>query len=116
MDSYGDDGLILTGKSADYLGVEGKMRYQARVKTIRDGGSIAVDDRDLIIEGADSVTLYIAAATNFVNYKDVSADPNKRIENTLSALGQKSFSEIKADHIMEHQKLFRRVSTRSWGY
>ena len=26
MDPYGNDGLILTGKSADYMGVEGKIR------------------------------------------------------------------------------------------
>jgi alpha-L-fucosidase 2 len=110
MDGYGDDGLILRGKSADYLGVDGKIRYQARLKALPEGGRMNVDDTDLIIDNADAVTLYIAAATNFINYKDVSADPNQRVEEVLKAIRGKSFDDIKKTHIKEHQKLFRRVS------
>jgi len=110
MDGYGNDGLILTGKSADYLGVEGKLRYQARLKAVTQGGRIRVDDRDLIVDNADAVTLYIAAATNFKNYKDVSADPNQRVEKVLSAIQDESYENIKEAHIREHRKLFRKVS------
>jgi len=110
MDGYGDSGLILTGKSADYLGVEGQIRYQGRVKALAEGGQVKVEDADLIITNADAVTLYIAAATNFINYKDVSADPGHRVEQTLKTLEGKSYGEIKKAHIEEHQKLFRRVS------
>lgn len=110
MDGYGDSGLILTGKSADYLGVEGQIRYQGRVKALADGGQVKVEDADLIITNADAVTLYIAAATNFINYKDVGADPGHRVEQTLQALEGKPYGEIKKAHIEEHQKLFRRVS------
>lgn len=37
MDPYGNDGLVLTGKSTDYLGVAGKMRYEARIKAVPEG-------------------------------------------------------------------------------
>jgi len=110
MDGYGKDGLILRGKSADYLGVEGKLRYQARLKAIPEGGSSTVNDTDLIVKNADAVTLCLAAATNFVNYQDVSADPNQRVEAVLKSIEGKSFEEIKKAHIKEHQELFRRVS------
>lgn len=110
MDGYGDDGLILRGKSADYLGVDGKIRYQARLKAHPEGGRMKVEDTDLIVEDANAVTLVIAAATNFINYKDVSADPNQRVEEVLKAIRGKSFDDIKKTHIKEHQKLFRRVS------
>jgi alpha-L-fucosidase 2 len=110
MDGYGDDGLILTGKSADYLGVEGKLRYQARLKAVAQGGRIRVDDRDLIVSNADAVTLYIAAATNFKNYRDVGADPNKRVEKVLSAIQDESYDNMKEAHIREHRRLFGRVS------
>ena len=80
MDGYGDDGLILQGKSADYLGVEGKLRFQGRLKALSEGGTIRVDETDLKVSGADYVTLYIAAATNFVDYRDVSANPDKRVK------------------------------------
>src|SRR6185312_672313 len=39
MDGSGNDGLQLTGKSADYLGVEGKLRYDARLKAVPEGGT-----------------------------------------------------------------------------
>ena len=110
MNGLENDGLVLQGKSADYMGVEGKIRYQARLKAVPEGGSMKVDDVDLIISNADAVTLYLTAATNFVNYKDVTADPNQRIEEIMKALDEKSFQEIKETHIKEHQRLFRRVS------
>ena len=77
MDPYGNDGLVLTGKSADYMGVEGKLKYEARIKAVPEGGNMRTDGVDLIIENANAVTLYFAAATNFVNYKDVSADQHQ---------------------------------------
>ncbi|MDH4219496.1 MAG: glycoside hydrolase family 95 protein [Candidatus Aminicenantes bacterium] len=110
MDGYGDDGLILKGKSADYLGVEGKIRYQARLKAILENGQMRIDDTDLIISHADAVTLYIAAATNFINYRDVSADPGQRVDQMLQSLEGKSYEEIRETHTTEHQRLFRRVA------
>lgn len=110
MDGYGVDGLILRGKSADYLGVEGKLRYQARLKAIAEGGVVSVDDVYLIVSDANAVTLFIAAATNFVSYKDVSADPDARVENVLNGVKDKLYDQIKDAHIKEHQRLFDRVS------
>jgi len=110
MDGYGDDGLIVRGKSADYLGVEGKIRYQVRLKAMPVGGQIVVEEPYLRISGADAVTLYIAAATNFVNYKDVSGDPQARVDAVLEAVGKRSYDDIKADHIREHRRLFRRAA------
>ena len=110
MDGYGDDGLIVRGKSADYLGVEGKIKYQARLKAVPAGGQIVVDEPYLRISGADAVTLHIAAATNFVNYKDVSGDPQARVDAVLEAVGKRSYEDIKADHIREHRRLFRRAA------
>lgn len=110
MDGYGNDGLILRGKSADYLGVEGQVRYQARLEAVLEGGQIEVEDTDLIIERADAVTFYIAAATNFVNFKDVSSDPHKKNQSVLDALDGRSYEDIRETHVREHQKLFRRVA------
>lgn len=109
MDSDGADGLRLSGKSADYMGIEGKIRYQVRLRALPTGGSIKVNGDELIVKDADSVTLVIAAATNFVNYKDVSADPNARVESAMKSAAVKSFDVLKAAHVKEHQRLFRRV-------
>jgi alpha-L-fucosidase 2 len=110
MDGFGDDGLVVRGRSADYLGIEGKLKYEARLKAVPTGGQMVVDGPYLRISGAGAVTLYIAAATNFVNYKDVSADPKARVDAVLERVGKRTYEEIKADHIREHRRLFRRAA------
>ncbi|HQZ76325.1 MAG TPA: glycoside hydrolase N-terminal domain-containing protein, partial [Chitinophagaceae bacterium] len=109
MDPYGNDGLVLTGKSTDYLGVEGKMRYEARIKAVPEGGTMKTDGVDLVIENANAVTLYFAAATNFVNYKDVSADQHRRVDNYFKGIEGKSFNAIAASAVADHQQYFNRV-------
>jgi alpha-L-fucosidase 2 len=109
MDGYDRDGLILRGKSADYMGIEGKVRYQARLRALAEGGAVTVNDDELVVDQADAVTVLVAAATNFVNYKDVSADPNARVEAALQVASGKSFEALKSAHIQEHRRLFRRV-------
>lgn len=110
MDAEGDNQLKLTGKSADYLGVEGKLRYEARIKALPEGGSMTVDDTKLVIRNADAVTLYFVAATNFVNYKDVSADQNARVLSYLDKLEDRPFESVKADAVLDYQAFFNRVS------
>jgi len=110
MDGYGPDGLIVRGKSADYLGVAGKVRYEARLKAVTQGGTMAVNDADLMIRNADAVTLFVGAATNFVNFADVSGDPHARVDAVMSAATVRPLEAIRLDHVAAHQKLFRRVA------
>ncbi|MFT7160222.1 MAG: alpha-L-fucosidase 2, partial [Bacteroidia bacterium] len=110
MDGVGKNELKLTGKSADYLGIEGKLKYEARVRALNEGGSMTTDGTKLKIKNADAVTLYFVAATNFVNYKDVSADENGRVLSYLNMLENRSFESVKTDAIVDYQKLFARVS------
>lgn len=110
MDPYGSDGLILTGKSADYMGVEGKLKYEARIKAIPEGGSMKTDDVNLIIENANSVTIYFAAATNFVNYKDVSADQHQRVTDYFKAIENKTYNSMLTAAVADYKKYFDRVS------
>jgi alpha-L-fucosidase 2 len=110
MDPFGTDGLVLTGKSADYMGIEGKLRYEARIKAVPEGGNIRTDGVDLIIENADAVTLYFAAATNFVNYKDVSADQHQRVDAYFKGIEHKKYADVFDAAIADHKKYFNRVS------
>jgi alpha-L-fucosidase 2 len=81
----------LTFAHADGKVADSAIRFAARLSTRPD-------------------TIILAAATNFVNYKDVSADPVKRAEDTLAALKDKSYEALRDEHIKDHQALFRRVS------
>ncbi|MGE5358315.1 MAG: glycosyl hydrolase family 95 catalytic domain-containing protein, partial [Bacteroidales bacterium] len=110
MDAYGTDGLVVRGKSADYLGVAGKLRYEARLRAIPHGGDTKVVDDHLVVRNADEVVLLVAAATNFVNYKDVTGDPAARVEAAMRAAAAKSFEQLRSAHTADHERLFRRVA------
>lgn len=109
MDGLGEDRLVLRGKSADYLGIEGKLRYEAQLEARADGGGVRVKDDRLIVTGANQVTLLLAAATNFENYHSLAADPHQRVEQALGAAGKRAYEMVLTDHLKEHRRLFRRV-------
>jgi len=112
MDGAPPDGLVVRGKSADYMGVAGKLRTEARLLARPEGGEMSVDGDELVISGADAVTLLVAAATNFVDYKDVSGDPAGRVAAALGPASAKTFDALLEAHIREHRRLFRRVEVK----
>ncbi len=110
MDGVNQDGLMVHGKSADYMGVEGALMYKAQLKAIPDGGVMEVDDVNLTISNADAVTLIIVAATNFVNYKDVSGDADARVASYLYQVKGKFVQDMFTSAIRDYQTYFKRVS------
>lgn len=112
MDGLGSDGLRLTGKSADYMGIQGCLRYEARLRVLAEGGTVRVVDDALAVDGADAVTLLVAAATSFRSYKDVGGDPAAPVEASLRAAAAKPYPALLEDHVREHRRLFRRVDIR----
>lgn len=109
MDPIDSDGLMVNGKSADYLGVEGKLRYRAQLKAVPEGGTMNAKGDQLYIDGADAVTLYFTAATNFVNYKDVSADQIARVKKTFGGIKNKSYNEIREAAVEDYQSYYKRA-------
>ncbi len=109
VEALSPDTLILKGKNSSYQGIEGRLQYQARVKAIAEGGTVILNQKDLSINGADAVTLLIPAATNFVSYKDITGDPEARIDQVLTAVENKPYDRLRADHVAEHRRLFRRL-------
>ena len=57
-----------------------------------------------------TVTLIFAAATNFVTYRDVSADPAARVAVVLERATTKRYDELRRAHEAEHRDWFRRVT------
>ncbi|MDR3700582.1 MAG: glycoside hydrolase family 95 protein [Candidatus Sulfopaludibacter sp.] len=100
-----DGTLAMTGAVEDSA-----IRFQASLAVTAQGGKRSAQDGKIAIEAADSATLILTGASNFVNYKDVSADPSKRTAAVLAAVHAKGFDALRAQHISDYQKLFRRVS------
>ena len=110
MDGEGENELILTGKSADYLGIDGKLKFEARVQVHPEGGKVERKGTRIHVDNANSVTIYFAAATNFNNYKDVSGNEKIRVQNYFKNLEDKNYKTIRESTIEDYQNLFSRVS------
>ena len=101
--------LVLRGKTASMLGIEGRLRYEGRVQVIPEGGKRVVTKDGVTIEGADAVTLLVAAGTNFKRYNDISADPAARVRESLAQVKGTPFDLLRRTHVSYHQKFFERV-------
>jgi alpha-L-fucosidase 2 len=104
-----DGELILRGKTASLLGIEGRVRYEGRVQILPEGGKRVVGKDGVSIEGAQAVTLIIAAGTNFKRYDDITADPAARVRDYLAKVKGKSYETLRSAHTADHEKFFGRV-------
>lgn len=105
--------VVLRGRTKQFADATDRLRYEALLRARVDGGSVRLDFErehpELRIEAATSVTLVIAAATNFKTYRDVTGDPHASAKQALDAAIEKPYARLRADHIAAHQRFFRRV-------
>ncbi len=109
--------LVLRGKQEDYAfepGLEpkvpGALRYEARLKVLAGDGSVVPAENALRVEKASVVTLFLAAATSYRDFNDITGDPAALCAEQLASAEAKGYEALKAGHIADHQALFRRVS------
>lgn len=75
-------------------------------------GRVTVTGDKIIVRGADEVVLYGAGATNFINYKNVTGDPEARCKAVIGALKGLGWAAIRAEHVRGYKKYFDRFSLR----
>ena len=101
--------LILSGKGTDHEGVAGAIRVETQTEMKNEGGRVVVTDQNILVNGANAVTLYISAATNFVNYKYVSGDAHRKSKFYLDSARKKNYEQAREEHIAYYQNQFNRV-------
>ena len=104
--------LIMTGEATPRDGgtsptAERKVgtKFRAVLMALTDGGQVKTEGNSLTVAGANSVTLFISAATNFKGKDAVAVT-----EAALKAATPKPYARILAAHIADYQKYFNRVS------
>ena len=88
---------------------ESKLTFEARLKVKNEGGRLVNNTNSIEVVKARSVTMTLVAATNFVDYKTISANPSELCEDVLAELESKSYKDLKSEHVRDYQKLFNRV-------
>lgn len=102
--------LRLDGKGDDKSGIDGAVKFQAQIKAVNNGGQLTSTDTLLSIKKANSVTIYIAMATNFNNYHDVSGNVEARTTAYLNKAIKKPYPKAVADHVAFYQRYFNRLN------
>jgi alpha-L-fucosidase 2 len=103
------DELILKGISGNQEGLEGKVKFTAKVKIIPEQGELSANGIGITVKEANSATLYISMASNFVNYHDISGNPDEKATNYLQTALQKGYDNLRSEHIAYYRGYFNRV-------
>ena len=101
--------LVARSNGADHEGIKGCLREETRVKVVSDG-KVSSKDGHVTVSDASEATFYITAATNFVNYKDVSGNETKKTISAIAAVAKVPYESLLAEHIKAYTAQFNRVS------
>lgn len=100
--------LIATIKGADQEGIKAALTAQCRTD-VKTNGRIIAEGNALKIDNATEATLYVSAATNFVNYNDVSGDASAKNEQYLKAAETMPFATLHKRHVTLYKSQYDRV-------
>jgi alpha-L-fucosidase 2 len=89
---------------------DGVLRGVSYLHVQATGGKVRVMQKNISVTGANEVTFYLTAATNFKNYHDVSGNPEAICKTQIAAIAHKSYEAVRANHISDYQKYFKAFS------
>ncbi len=105
----GNNVFLLRGVNGDAFGIKGGLNFEALAAVVAPGGKSVAENQKIVISNADSAVILIAIATSYVSYKNTNGNPRAIARNHLVAAGRKTFAQLRAAHVREHQRLFHRV-------
>lgn len=96
----------------DAIGDKG-MYFQFRVRVISCDGKVAVSDSLIEISEATDAVVLVSAATSYNGFRNsptlAGKDPQAITLSRLNAAQKKPYETLKAAHIVDYQKFFKRV-------
>ena len=101
--------LAAVVEGAEHEGIKAGLKAECRIMVEADGKVGRGLDK-LLIDNATTATLYITAATNFVNYKDITGNPVKKNNQTLAAVKGKAYQQLLKRHEKAYKEQYDRVS------
>ena len=95
-------------------GIKAGLKAECRI-LVESDGKIAHKATSIAVDDATTATLYITAATNYVNYHDISGNPVKKNNQTLAAVKGKAYKQLLKEHLKKYQEQYNRVSLELSG-
>ena len=105
------DCLVTRIKGVEQEGIPGGLTAECRTRVLADG-SVSASDSLLTVSGATHVTLLVNAATNFVNYHDISGDESAAAKEGLEKAAGIPYKKLLARHEAAYGEQYGRCSIR----
>ena len=109
-----DGELVGTIQNVEQEGIPGGLTAEIRALVKSDGQWDNTPDM-IVVKGATEATIYITAATNFVNYQDISGHPSELTQQTIASVSDKNYKELFARHLKKYQEQYQRVNLSLGG-
>ena len=101
--------LTAVVKNVEQEGIPGQLTAEARI-TVSTEGETVDGSKSITVCNATTATIYIVAATNFIDYQNISGDPTAKNLQTMTSLKGKSYEQLRDRHIKAYQAQYDRVS------
>ena len=108
-DGWNDAQLFTTVNGVEQEGVPSGLKAVSNVYVKTDGNITSNDNKTITVKDATTALFLITAATNFVNYHDVSGKPSEKTNKTLASVTDKSFDKLLKAHLKKYQEQYNRV-------
>ncbi|MDT8389895.1 MAG: glycoside hydrolase N-terminal domain-containing protein [Lentisphaeria bacterium] len=89
------------------------LDFEARVRVLHDGGTCTVEGNALVFENCDSLTLILAAETNYIADRAKGwreGSPAEKVAALIDAAARRSFDDLLQEHVDDYQRVFNRLS------
>ncbi len=111
--------LTLTGSLEGYTYRNAKKKYaialayEAQVLVLAEGGKVRAEGDRIAFEGADALTVLLAADTDYLNRRQKGwrgEHPHRRLTEQLAAAAAKPYAALLEEHVRDHRRLFDRFA------
>ena len=104
--------LIATVQGVEQEGIKAGLTAECHASVRIEGkdADITFADGTVVVSNATEATIYIAAATNYVNYHDISGNATKKNKSRLNLAETLRFPQLLARHTAKYQEQYNRVS------
>lgn len=89
------------------------LDFEAQVSVLHEGGAVETVDDKVVFAKCDSVTLLLAADTNYLSDRDKGwrgEHPHDRVAAQIEAAGKRPYGELLDEHVADYRSVFGRVS------
>ncbi|HIS80451.1 MAG TPA: glycoside hydrolase N-terminal domain-containing protein [Candidatus Scatomonas merdavium] len=98
--------------------IDNQMKMCSQLKVVNTGGELSADQEngELIVSGADSVIVYVAAQTDYANdyptYRtgETTEEVAAQVAERIDAAVEKGYDALKADHMADYRNIFDRMT------